>query len=125
MRYSIFRPIIFGIMIGAALFFTPFFALKVLLFVLIIGAIFRMFSWRRYHWRGQYYTVYADRIRSMSEEEYKAFKEKMNRWNDCCQPYHYRSNNWNDCCHDDDHCGTKPAEKKEENKESNKQNPTI
>jgi hypothetical protein len=90
MKRSVFKPIIAGILIGAAIYFVPFFALKTLFFILIIGAIFRMFSWRRYHWRSHYYVAYADKIRSMSEEEYNEFKNKMNRWNqDYCCNSHY------------------------------------
>jgi hypothetical protein len=86
MKRSVFKPIIAGILIGAAIYFAPFFALKTIFFILIIGAIFRMFSWRRYHWRSHYYVAYTDKIRSMSEEEYNQFKSRMNHWNHdyCC-----------------------------------------
>ena len=47
-----FRPILAGVLIGAALFFVPFFLLRVALFVLLIGTLFRIFGRRR--WRGMH-----------------------------------------------------------------------
>ncbi|QEC67394.1 hypothetical protein FRZ67_08825 [Panacibacter ginsenosidivorans] len=49
---SIFKPILIGILAGAALFFFGFFVLRVLLFFFIISAIIRFFVWRR--WRRGY-----------------------------------------------------------------------
>jgi len=43
MKTSFFKPIIAGILIGAALFFFGFFILRVVLAFLIIAAIFRFF----------------------------------------------------------------------------------
>lgn len=88
MNRSIFKPILGGLFIGAAVFFAPFALLKLMFFFFIIGGIFRMLFWRRmYHYgRMNYYMVSAEKIRSMSEEEYTAFKSKMNNWqgNGCC-----------------------------------------
>ena len=94
MRLSIFRPIIFGLLFWAALFFAPFFILKVILFFFIIGGLIRLFFWGRHRrWGGgSYYVAYADKMRSMSEEEYKTYKEKMGNCDNhyCCYPEHGR-----------------------------------
>ncbi len=50
MNRSILKPIIAGVLIGAALFFIPFFVLRVVTVVLIVGLLFRLFgrrSWGR------------------------------------------------------------------------------
>ncbi len=76
MRRSIVKPILAGIFIGAALFFMPFFLLRVLIVFLIVGALFRLFGGRRF--RGRYSHVnpaFADKIRGMSEEEYNLYKQ--------------------------------------------------
>ena len=81
MNNQVLKTIIFGALVGAALFAAPFFALKVLLVFLFIGFIFRVFRGRRYHrfggWRGPWGWAYADKIRGMSDQEYDDFKEKF------------------------------------------------
>lgn len=77
------KPILAGILIGAALFFLPFFVLRVVVVFLIIGALFRLFGGRRFgrgYGRG-FHPAFADNIRNMSDEEYKAFKQ--NNINSC------------------------------------------
>lgn len=71
------KPILAGILIGAALFFMPFFVLRVVAVFLIIGGLFRLFGGRRFgggYGRG-FHPAFADNIRNMSEEEFKAFKQ--------------------------------------------------
>ena len=100
MKRSLFKPIIGGILIGAAAFFAPFFLLKALLFFFIIGAIFRMFMWRRYYHGGpRYYMAHVDKIRTMSAEEYSSFKEKINKWDNHCG-----YGRWNNCGYDKYNC---------------------
>ena len=84
MYYRIFKPIIIGILIGAALFFMPFFILRVFLFFFIIGAVFRFFWWRRWNrWNGYWYGPrFADSIRNMSDEQYNRFKRNQWGWNE-------------------------------------------
>ena len=48
MKKSIFKPIIAGILTGAVLFMFGFLLLRIVLFFLIIGAIFRFFIKRRF-----------------------------------------------------------------------------
>jgi len=83
MKRSIFKPISAGILIGAALFFIPFFLLRVLIVFLIIGALFRLFGRRGF--RGRYgrgfHPAFADKIRNMSDEEYNQYKQNIERWN--------------------------------------------
>lgn len=77
------KLIVGGILLGVAVYFVPFFIMKVFVFFIILG----MFSWffrgrRRQH--RQYYWAMADRIRSMSDEEFEQFKEQRShcgrRW---------------------------------------------
>lgn len=76
MNRGILKPIAGGVLLGAALFFIPFFVLRVIAFLLIVGLIFRLFSGRRRFGRhfGDRRFAFADRIRNMSEEEYQNFK---------------------------------------------------
>ena len=71
---QILKTAIAGALIGAALFWMPFFVLKVAVFVLIIGAFIGFF--RSHRWRGSKGWAFADRIRGMSDEDYSQFKEK-------------------------------------------------
>ncbi|MFT3748323.1 MAG: hypothetical protein QM768_08410 [Agriterribacter sp.] len=77
MNRSIVKPIVVGALIGAALFFIPFFVLRVITFFLIAGLIFRLFAGRRRrfgrHFNEQRF-AFVDHIRNMSDEEYQAFK---------------------------------------------------
>ena len=67
------KLVVGGILLGTAIFFVPFFLLKIAGMFLIFGLVMWIFKGRRrsHHWGG-----YADRIRSMSEEEYADFKSK-------------------------------------------------
>jgi len=70
------KPVLAGILLGAALFFIPFFVLRVTVFLLIIGIVFSFFAGRRRF--GRRFTerrmAFVDHIRNMSEEEYNRFK---------------------------------------------------
>ena len=83
MNNQVLKTILFGALLGAAIFAAPYFALKVLLFFLIVGFFFRIFRGRRhYHgrgWKGPWGWSYADKIRTMSDEDYQAFKENYSR----------------------------------------------
>jgi uncharacterized membrane protein len=78
-----FKAIIGGALLGAALFFVPFILIRVFLFVLLIGFLFRLFG--RGRWHGQWNRgfghsrqsrfAFPDYIRSMSDEEYSRFKQ--------------------------------------------------
>lgn len=90
MQRSIFNPILAGILFGAFVFFTG----PLILIVLLLKFIFTPFGmsrWRMSNWGGpgpwrHAYAGFgsqgpgfgfADRIRSMSDEEYGQFKSKM------------------------------------------------
>lgn len=77
---SILRSIAIGILVGA----LAFFAFQLVLTFLIIGAILMLFGRRRFDRRafgdprfGRYRFAFADRIRTMNDEEYDAFKKKF------------------------------------------------
>lgn len=81
-----FKIILGGILAGIALFIMPFILIRVVIFFLLIGLIFRLFGGRRWHWqhRHAFYGidpqkkhVYAQRWRNMNEEERKSFIQKM------------------------------------------------
>jgi len=83
MKKSILKTIVAGIILGAGIFYFPFFLLRVFLVFLIIGIFFRFFIGRRFGRR--FHPAFADKIRSMSDEDYKLFKEKFN--NNYCGNY--------------------------------------
>ena len=73
MNNQILKTIVFGAILGAALFWMPLFILKIFLFFIVIGFFFRFFKGRRYY--GPSGWSYADKIRSMSDDEYVEFKD--------------------------------------------------
>lgn len=80
MNISILKPIVAGIIIGAALFFMPFFVLRVAVVVLIVGALIRLFGGRRFGrgaGRRGMFPAFADKIRNMSDEEYAQFRQRF------------------------------------------------
>lgn len=82
MATQIFKTVLAGILAGIALFMVPFFILKVLVFFLLIKAIFRLMGGGR--GRGHWRYAYAHQYKNMSEEERSAFMQKYgNRcgWN--------------------------------------------
>ncbi|MBX3256620.1 MAG: hypothetical protein KF862_20960 [Chitinophagaceae bacterium] len=79
MNRSIVKPVLAGVVIGLGLFFIPFFILRVALFLLIAGLVFRLFAGRRRRFGGPFKErrfAFADHIRNMSEEEYTQFKQQ-------------------------------------------------
>ena len=70
------KQIIAGSLIGAAMFFMPFFIIKTLIAALILGSLFKLFSGRRFGKGGftQHRFAFADKVRSMSGDEYETFK---------------------------------------------------
>jgi hypothetical protein len=72
MKNSIFRSILMGLLIGV-LFFVAF---RLVLVLLIIGAIFKLAGggkWKRKQWR-EHKLAYVDNVRNMDENEYENFK---------------------------------------------------
>jgi hypothetical protein len=73
------KPILIGILLGAALFMMPFFLIRALVFFLIIGALFRLLrgrSFRRWNHR-ELHPAFTDTIRDMNEEEYRVYRQKL------------------------------------------------
>ena len=78
MTNQILKHILVGLTVGATLYYLPFFFLGKVIFILLIMAFFfGFFRHRRY--KGPYGWNYADKIRSMSDEEYDIFKESYGR----------------------------------------------
>lgn len=75
MATTILKSILIGALMGAMIFFAPGFiiglALTMLIFRLMMG---RRMRGGRY---GEYKLVFADKVRSMSDEEYEQFKSKV------------------------------------------------
>lgn len=86
MKTSILKPVIAGMLIGAGLFFIPFFIIRVVLFILIVGLFVRLFIRPRRFGAGfhQRRFAYADHLRSMSDEEYVQFKQRAQQG---CGPF--------------------------------------
>ena len=80
MNNQLLRTILAGVLIGGLVFAFPWFTLKVLFFLLIVGAFFRIFrgGWRG-RYRGPYGWAFADKIRGMDDAEYEEFKGKWGR----------------------------------------------
>ena len=92
MNNTLVKSILAGLLLGAALFIMPFFLIRLVFFILIIGALFRLFGGGRYRrggWgRGRgfgYMPAFTDRIRHMSDDEYNQFKQRFNQ--DRCGAY--------------------------------------
>lgn len=83
---QILKTVLAGVLAGVAIFMMPFIIIKVLIFFLLIKAIFRLMGGgRRHHWR----YAYAHKYKNMSEEERMAFKQKYGNgcgWNYRCGP---------------------------------------
>jgi hypothetical protein len=80
LRHILLKPILVGAAVGATLFLFAF-VFKFLLLALAVGLLWRLFAWRRWH-HGQAYfggfrPQWADRIRSMSDEEYRHFRQHI------------------------------------------------
>ncbi|MES2555356.1 MAG: hypothetical protein V4604_04345 [Bacteroidota bacterium] len=83
MATTILKSILIGALMGAMIFFAPGFiiglAITFLIFRLMIG---RRMRGGRY---GEYRLAFADKVRSMSDEEYEQFKSKVHSHDrHCC-----------------------------------------
>lgn len=82
MNNTLLKSILAGLLLGATMFVLPFFLLRIAVFVLLIGALFRLFGGNRLR-RGGWgrrlgpTPAFADRIRQMNDEEYTAFKQRF------------------------------------------------
>ena len=85
MNYHVIKPIVGGLILGSIFFFFPFFVVKVIGFLLILGMIFWIVKGRRSHWR-RFAFVHPDKIRSMSDEEYESYKANFGRTR--CYPHY-------------------------------------
>jgi hypothetical protein len=78
MYYNIIRPILIGLIVGAACFFMPFFILKVVLFFFIAGVLLRMYVYRKMRrFFGTWVNPrFVEKIRNMNEDEFTRFKQR-------------------------------------------------
>lgn len=74
MTKQIIKTVLAGILAGAALFLAPFILIRVLLFVLLIGAVARLLG-RRHRFGGRMHPAFAEKIRNMSEEEWTKYRQ--------------------------------------------------
>ncbi len=81
MNKQIVKALLGGILLGTAVFFAPFFLLKIVIVCMIISAIVRMMFWRHMsRWGGMHpMMAMAEKVRGMSEEDYQTFKQKMSQ----------------------------------------------
>lgn len=82
---KIIKPVLFGALLGAGLFYLPFFILRVALFFLIIGGLLRLFRGRFQRGSGPWgpgnrRLAMAEKVRAMSDEEFVEFKSKVSRF---------------------------------------------
>ena len=86
---QVLKAILIGIVAGAVIFFTPF-PFRFFFIFFIIFFAFRFFAWGRWRYRGSFghpgyrgYNFwnpsYTERWHSMSDEERKAFMQKMEK----------------------------------------------
>ena len=89
MNNNLVKSILAGLLLGAALFIMPFFLIRLVIFVLIIGALLRLFGGGRFRrgWgagRGYgHMPAFTDRIRQMSDDEYNQFKQRFGQGGRC------------------------------------------
>jgi hypothetical protein len=90
MTKEVLKTVFAGILAGVALFMIPFFLIKVIIFFLLIKAIFRLLVGKRRWHGGGMRMAFVQKYNSMSEDERKAFMEKYgNRncgWHSSCAP---------------------------------------
>lgn len=80
---KVLKAVIGGGLLGAAFFFIPFIVMRILLFMILIGFIFRLLGRSRWGRRGFDHHgfgrskefAFADYIRGMSDEEYNRFRQ--------------------------------------------------
>lgn len=89
MRYL--SALLFGAVLGAAVYFIPVFVLKTLFVLTVIAVLTRMMFGRR-HYYGRHF-AFADKIRSMSEEDYAKMKEQWKSRSHHCGHYERNNNN--------------------------------
>ncbi len=77
MKNSIFRSILIGLLFGVLLFM----ATKLIIVLLIIGAIYKLSGkgqLKREQWKA-YKMAYAENIRNMGDEDYEQFRANMGK----------------------------------------------
>lgn len=70
-----FKTVLAGFLAGVALFVLPFFLVRVFVFFLLIGAIFKLMGGRR---RGMHRYTFAHQFKHMTEEERANYMKNYN-----------------------------------------------
>jgi hypothetical protein len=65
-----------GLIFGSLVFFMPFFLLKIFIFFMVISFFMKMMWWRTMKHGGGFHIRYAEKVRSMSDEEFVRFRSK-------------------------------------------------
>ena len=76
MNRQVFKLIFGGMLLGAAVFFVPFFLLKVIGFFFIAMMFMWLFKGRGHYGRRM---AFVDNVRNMSDEEYSHWKSQKGR----------------------------------------------
>ena len=88
MKNSIYRSILMGLLIGVLVFV----AFRLVIVLLIIGAIFKLAGggrWKREQWR-QRKLAYVDNVRNMDENQYEEFKSNFGHGHGHCHHNNYK-----------------------------------
>ena len=73
MNTRTFKLIIGGALLGTAIYFVPFFILKVAAFFILLALVAWLFKGRRHH---EQRLAFVDHLRNMSDEEYEEWKSR-------------------------------------------------
>jgi hypothetical protein len=100
MTAQILKTVLAGILAGVLIFMVPFIIVKILLFFLILRAIFGLLGGRRRYWHRHPACLPAGagarKYHNMSEEERKAFHEKYGKYGYSRGCYYPEENKEND-----------------------------
>lgn len=81
MKKSFFKSALIGILLGL----LTFFAFRLVIILLIIGAIFKLSGkgkHKRQQWRG-HKLAYADKIRNMNDDDFQEYKTNFGKGRGC------------------------------------------
>jgi hypothetical protein len=86
MTKSVLKAIVAGLLAGAILYFAPMVFFGLLFFALLAKMMFfgGMMMHHRHGGYGGHHLAFADKIRSMSDEDYQAFKGRFASGHSCC-----------------------------------------
>ncbi|MDG1332327.1 MAG: hypothetical protein P8P74_08345 [Crocinitomicaceae bacterium] len=89
MKISVFKSILIGLLVGLLVVV----ATRLVIILLIVGAIFRLSGrgkWRRKQWKEKR-MAFVDKVRGMDDEEFKNFKENFEGNHGCHSNYNMKN----------------------------------